>query len=79
MAVFEDEAGHRKHTHFGATGYQDYTQHKDPERARAYRRRHAKDLLTHDPTRAGYLSFFILWGSPDFDANVRNYKKHFHL
>ncbi len=67
------------HTDFGATGYQDFTQSKDPERARLYRLRHKKDLDTHNPTKAGYLSYYILWASPNFDANVRAYKNRFHM
>lgn len=80
VAHFHDpESGRDRHTHFGATGYEDYTQHKDLERAKAYRRRHMKDLATHDPTRAGFLSFFVLWAGPDFHANINSYKKRFHL
>jgi len=67
------------HTDFGASGMQDYTQSKDPERARLYRIRHAKDLETHNPTRAGYLAYYVLWGGPNFDQNVRAYKNKFHL
>jgi len=65
-------------TRFGASGYQDYTQHRDEERRRLYRLRHAKDLTTRDPYRAGYLSRFILWGdSTDINKNVRDYNKRF--
>lgn len=67
------------HTDFGAEGYQDFTQHKDPERARLYRLRHKKDLDTKNPTKAGYLSYYILWAGPNFDANVRAYKNKFHM
>jgi len=67
------------HTDFGASGYTDFTQHKDPERARLYRIRHKKDLDTKNPTKAGFLSYYILWASPDFEANVRAYKNRFHL
>lgn len=67
------------HTDFGASGYQDFTQSKDPERARLYRLRHKKDLDTKNPTKAGYLSYYILWASPNFDANVRAYKNRFHM
>lgn len=65
-------------TRFGAVGYEDYTQHRDEERRRLYRARHAKDLATRDPYRAGYLSMFILWGdSTDINKNVREYNKRF--
>jgi hypothetical protein len=67
------------HTDFGALGYQDFTQSKDPERARLYRLRHQKDLQTHNPTKAGYLSYYILWASPNFHANIQAYKNKFHM
>ena len=67
-------------TEFGASAYEDYTQHKDPERRRLYRSRHAKDLLTEDPTRAGYLAFHILWGdSTDIGRNLTTFKRKFNL
>lgn len=67
------------HTDFGSTGYKDYTQSKDEARAILYRERHKKDLDTNNPTRAGYLSYYILWSGPNFEENVRKYKKMFHL
>lgn len=77
-AQFQD--GDRvKRTQFGAAGMKDFTRGATPEEARLFRLRHAKDLETGDPTRAGYLSYYILWASPDFDANVRAYKKRFNL
>ena len=83
-AIFEHEGAgelHRTrfHTDFGASGYQDFTQSKDPERARLYRLRHKKDLDTNNPTMAGYLSYYILWASPNFSANVQAYKNKFHM
>lgn len=67
-------------THFGAEGMEDYTQHKDKERRKNYRQRHEKDLDTNDPTRAGYLSYYVLWGdSTSFDENVKSYKRKFNL
>lgn len=69
----------RFHTDFGASGYEDFTQGASPERARLYRARHKKDLLTNNPTKAGYLSYYVLWASPDFSENVRKYKNKFNL
>ena len=69
-----------KTTPFGARGFQDYTQHKDEERRRLYRTRHAKDLATRDPSRAGFLSYYLLWGdSTDIKENLRRYKKQFNI
>ena len=53
--------------HFGATGYEDFTQHKDPARRANYRRRHGaiklKDgrLAYTVPTSPAYCSYNLLW------------------
>jgi hypothetical protein len=78
-AQFETDKGIIKRTQFGAAGSLDFTLGATPEQARAFRARHLVDLETGDPTRAGYLSYYILWASPNFDANVRAYKKRFNL
>lgn len=68
------------HTDFGAAGYEDFTIHHDKARREAYLRRHSPDLETGDPRRAGYLSYYILWGpSTSLDANIRLYKNRFNL
>lgn len=74
IAYFEDG----RKTRFGAVGYEDYTQHKDKERRERYRSRHEKDLKTGDPYRAGFLSYYILWGdSTSIRANVKAYNRRF--
>jgi len=56
-----------KWIHFGATGYEDYTQHKDPARRANYRRRHGaiklKDgrLAYTVPTSPAFWSWNLLW------------------
>ena len=65
-------------TRFGASGYQDYTIHKDIKRRESYRKRHAKDLNTNDPYRAGFLSYYILWGdSTNINDNIKAYNRRF--
>ena len=72
--------GRQKSVHFGAAGMDDYTITHNAEQRARYRKRHEKDLHTSDPTRAGYLSYFILWGnSTNINANVSAYKRRFHL
>jgi len=67
-----------KTTNFGDANAQDYTQHADKKRRTAYRERHQKDLDTKDPMRAGYLSYYILWGpSTNIDTNIKKYKQMF--
>ena len=66
------------HTDFGDPMYQDYTQHHDPDRRAKYRTRHAKDLETDDPRKAGFLSYYILWGeSTSIAKNLASYKRRF--
>ena len=79
-AVFTYDDGKTKTTHFGAKGMDDYTLTKDKEARARYRKRHKKDLKTKDYTRAGYLSYYILWGdSTSRKENIANYKKRFNL
>jgi len=80
MAIFTKDNGKRKTQHFGAAGMKDYTLTGDKERRRLYRQRHRKDLSTNDPTRAGYLSYYILWGdSKSIRQNINSYKNRFNL
>ena len=80
MAVFTYENGKTKTTHFGAKGMDDYTLTKDKEQRKRYRDRHKKDLTTKDPTKAGYLSYYILWGdSTSRKENIAKYKKRFNF
>ena len=68
------------HTDFGASGMTDYLQSKDKERRERYRTRHKKDLETEDPTRAGYLSYYLLWGdSTSLRTNISDYKRRFNM
>jgi len=77
VALFRD-GNKTKKTYFGAVGYSDYTIHKDKDRRERYRIRHKKDLRTGDPTRAGYLSYYLLWGdSTSVSTNLKQYKKRF--
>jgi len=77
-ATFEKD-GRTKTTSFGAKGMDDYTKTHDAEQKERYRTRHAKDMKTNDPTRAGYLSWWILWNKPTIKASIADYKKRFNL
>ena len=80
-AKFKDKDGNVvKTTYFGAKGYSDYTIHKDKERRSRYRARHKKDLDTKDFKRAGYLSYYLLWGDhTTLKKNLEDYRKRFNL
>lgn len=80
-AVFKDEqTGRTKTTHFGAKGMDDFTKTGDKEQRARYRERHKKDLETGDATRAGFLSYWVLWGeSTSVQANIAAYKRRYNL
>ncbi len=66
--------GKTKTTLFGSQGSFDFLSHQDRERRRKYVLRHYKDLLTNDPTRPGYLSYYILWGpTTNLEENVNQF------
>ena len=78
-AIFYDEARKKiKTTHFGATGYSDYTKHKDEERKRLYLERHKKEDW-QDYKSAGACSRWILWNKPSVSASYNDYLKKFNL
>jgi hypothetical protein len=81
MAIFFNDKNKKiKTTHFGSAGMNDYTLTGDKEARTRYRKRHQKDLKTNDFKRAGYLSYYILWGdSKDIIKNMDDYKKRFNL
>jgi len=79
VAKFQTDKNRTKSVHFGAAGMDDYTKTKDVEQRARYRQRHAKDLKG-DPTRAGYLSYYILWGeSTSIQTNISQYRQKFGL
>lgn len=80
VAVFVDSNGRTKTTKFGAHGMDDYTLTKDTAQRSRYRQRHEKDLGTKNPTKAGFLSYYILWGpSTSIQENIHSYKRKFNL
>jgi len=76
MAMFDID-GKKKTVHFGQAGADDYTITRDEEQKKRYRARHKKDLETNDPTRAGYLSYYILWNKPTITESITDYKQKF--
>ena len=58
----------------------DYTKTHDKDQRSRYRQRHKKDLATRDPSRAGFLSYYLLWGdSTSLQQNVKSFKRKFHV
>ncbi len=67
---------------FGASGYSDFTQHKDKERKQRYINRHKKNEDWSNPMTAGFYAKNILWNLPSVKASVVDVNKrfkHIHL
>ena len=64
-------AGHRT-VHFGASGYEDYTMHKDPDRRRLYIQRHQRreDWTQSGVLTPGWLSRWLLWERPTLRSAI---------
>lgn len=78
-AIFSDGKKEKK-VNFGLKGGSTYLDHGNKTKRSAYRARHEVDLKTGDPMRAGYLSYWLLWGdSTSLSANIKSYKKKFNL
>ena len=79
-ATFSENGKKVKTTSFGSKGMNDYTLTGDKEARKRYRARHKRDLRTGDFKRAGYLSYYVLWGdSTSISKNIEDYKKRFNL
>tara|TARA_R110000803_G_scaffold3926_2_gene13436 strand:- start:3645 stop:3908 length:264 start_codon:yes stop_codon:yes gene_type:complete len=74
MAEFKDGTI----THFGATGYDDYTLGTSDAQRKSYIARHSNENHTN-PKTAGTLSRYILWEHKTMDKAIREYKKRFAI
>ena len=80
MTVFYDEVRKKvKTTHFGASGYEDYTGHQDLQRKMNYLERHEKKENWNDYMSAGSLSRWILWNKVSLNESIKDYMYRFKL
>lgn len=70
---------HGRKIHFGATGYSDFTKHKDIERRDRYDARHRKTEHWNDSTTAGFWAKWILWNKPTIIGSARDTAKRFGI
>ncbi len=67
----------KKTVSFGATGYSDFTKHKDEERKERYIARHKVNQNWKDHETAGFYAKNILWNKPTIEASVQDTNKKF--
>jgi hypothetical protein len=78
MVIFYDETKKKvRTTHFGASGYDDYTGHQDLQRKMSYLVRHKDKEDWNDYMTAGALSRCILWGKSSLSASIQDYMCRF--
>jgi len=80
VAIFYDINNNKiKTVHFGASGYSDYTIHKDVERKKRYINRHKVNEDYTKPMTAGTLALYILWNKPTIKESIKDYKNKFGI
>ena len=80
MAIFYDTTKIKlKTTHFGASGYEDYTITGDLQAKMNYITRHKERENWNDYMTAGSLSRWILWNKPTLTASIEDYIRKFKL
>lgn len=71
----------KKTVHFGATGYSDYSKHKDTDRMKKYINRHKsrENWKKSGIKTAGFWSRWILWNKPSLQSSITDTKKKFNI
>ena len=67
--------------HFGASGYSDFTKHKDTDRKSRYIARHKvnEDWKKSGIKSAGFWSRWLLWNKPTIAQSIENMEKKFNI
>lgn len=67
--------------HFGASGYSDYTKHRDPERKQRYINRHKnrENWTKTGIQTAGFWSLWILWNKETLAASIADTERRFNV
>lgn len=78
-AVFVKPDGRTKTVPFGASGYSDFTKHKDPTRKQRYITRHKRTENWRRPDTPGSLSRWILWNKKTLKASLADYRRRFKV
>ena len=73
MAIIDN----KKTINFGATGYSDYTIHKDKERKERYLKRHQARENFNNPLTAAFYATNILWNKPTLTESIKDTNRRF--
>ena len=75
MAEFDDGTV----THFGASGYDDFTKSRNEVKRRNYIARHSANETFINPKAASTLARYILWEEPTVEKAISKYRKRFSV
>ena len=68
----------KRTVHFGASGYQDFTQHGDETRRKSYIQRHSnEDWSKSNMMSPAFMSRWILWENKSIAAAVRHMNEEY--
>ncbi len=73
MAIIDNN----KTIHFGASGYSDFTTHKDEKRKQNYISRRKKNENWSNPATAGFYAKHILWNKTNVQASINDTNSKF--
>lgn len=67
--------------HFGASGYSDYTIHKNPMRKKLYKARHRKNenWTKSGIDTSGFWSVHLLWNKPTLTDSIKDTENRFDI
>jgi hypothetical protein len=67
--------------HFGASGYSDFTKHKDVDRKARYIERHRQkeNWGKSGINTAGFWSRWLLWNKPTLAASIQDVQRRFNI
>ena len=68
-----------KRVDFGATGYFDYTKHRDDARKERYLQRHRAKEDWSNLKSAGFWARYVLWNKPTIAASLKDIETRFHV
>ena len=68
-----------KKVSFGATGYSDFTQHKNEDRKKNYIQRHKPNQNWNDLTTAGAWSRWLTWEKKTIPEAIKNMENKFNI
>ena len=68
-----------KKVSFGASGYSDFTQHKDSERKQRYIARHRVNQNWNDLMTAGAWNKHLLWNKPTIRESIKSMEHKFNI